>query len=149
MLARCRCDTLIPYRNINQTNSLLLLYERNASLPSINKLVSVTVTVSSCFCSCPFPCVPEYLFWFLRSLPLCSCSCHGPCVPVLFSVPARVPVAILDPFLVSLCSRVQAPFPSTPLCYILFYVHFRSTLERQFLSFSTLLERGYNTCKIC
>ena len=94
MIARCRCDTLIPYRNINQTNSLLLLYERNASLPSIYNLVSVTVAVSLCFCSCPFPCVPECLFWFPRSLPLCSHSCHGPCPFPCVPAPITVPMSL-------------------------------------------------------
>ena len=133
------------------------LHERNASLPSINNLVSVTVTVSLCFCSCPFPCVPEYQLWF-HFLSLCQGPfSSGPApitVPVslflFLSLPMPLSLFLTFPYvLVSLCSRPQAPVPSTPLCYILFYLHSRSTLERQFLSFSTASERGYNTCHIC
>ena len=117
------------------------LHERNASLPSINNPVSVTVTVSLSSCSCLFPFVPESLFWFPRSFPLCSCSCHDPCVPFLFSVPVHVPVAILDPFLVSLCPCVLVSRPlSTPPHSVIFYSTF---------NFSTPFDRGYNTCHIC
>ena len=65
------------------------LHERNASLPSINNLVSVTVTVSLCFCSCPFPCVLEYQLWF-HFLSLCL----GP----FSSGPAPITVPV-SPFL--------------------------------------------------
>ena len=144
MIARCHCNTLIPHRNINQTNSLLLLYERNASLPSINKLVSVTVTVSLCFCSCPFPCVPECLFWFPRSLPLCSYSCHGPCpfpcVPAPVTAPLSLFLFLSLPMSLSLfltlslcpCVLVSRPLsPPLPLSYSILSplpIHPRATI---------------------
>ena len=94
-------------------------------------LIEISIKlIHSCFCMRGTQVYPQYI---ILSLLLSLCPC------------VSVPV----PFLVSLCSRVQAPVPSTLLCYILFYLHSRSTLERQFLSFSTASERGYNTCDIC
>lgn len=116
------------------------LHERNASLPSINILVSVTVTVSSCFCSCPFHCVPECLLWF----PFLSlCLGPFPSDPAPITVPVSLflvlslsmPLSLLLTLSLYPCVPVSSPPGPFPLHSILLYsvlsplpIHLRATI---------------------